>query len=59
VLQGSGCLFSPKEAADRLGIKRSTVYSLCAKGELPNVRVGSLLRIDLAAFIAARRLSRT
>jgi excisionase family DNA binding protein len=55
VLQGSGRLVSPKEAAERLGIKRCTVYSLCAKGELPHVRVGSLLRIDLEAFLAAQR----
>ena len=55
VLHGSGRLVSPKEAAERLGIKRSTVYTLCAKGELPHVRVGSLLRIDLDAFLARQR----
>jgi excisionase family DNA binding protein len=55
VLHGSGRLVSPKEAAERLGIKRSTVYTLCAKGELPHVRVGSLLRIDLDAFLAMHR----
>jgi excisionase family DNA binding protein len=52
VLHGSGPLFSPTEAAERLGIKRSTVYSLCARGELPHVRVGSLLRIDVNGFLA-------
>jgi excisionase family DNA binding protein len=55
VLHGSRPLVSPKEAAERLGIKRSTVYTLCAKGELPHVRVGSLLRIDLDAFLAMQR----
>ena len=55
VLHGSGRLASPKEAAERLGIKRSTLYTLCAKGDLPHVRVGSLLRIDLDAFLAVQR----
>src|SRR5207253_754557 len=58
VLHGSGRLVSPKDAAERLGIKRSTVYTLCAKGELPHVRVGSLLRIDLDAFLAMQRAQR-
>ena len=53
MLHGSGGLISPKEAAARLGIKRCTVYRLCAKGELPHVRVGSLLRIDVDAYLAA------
>ena len=39
MLHGSERLVSPKEAAERLGIKRSTVYTLCAKDELPHVRV--------------------
>jgi excisionase family DNA binding protein len=54
VLHESKRLVSPKEAAARLGIKRSTVYSLCAKGALPHVRVGSLVRIDLDGFPAGR-----
>jgi len=58
VLHGSARLFSPQEAAERLGIKRSTVYSLCARGELPHVRVGSLLRIDVDGFLAGRYRSR-
>ena len=55
VLHGSGRLVSRKEPAERLGIKRSTVYTLCANGELPHVRVGSLLRVDLDAFLATHR----
>ena len=58
VLHGSGTLISPTEAALRLGIKRCTVYSLCAKGELPHLRVGSLLRIDVDGFLAAQRAGR-
>jgi excisionase family DNA binding protein len=54
VLHESGCLVSPKEAALRLGIKRSTVYTLCAKGEIPHARVGSLVRIDIDAYLAPR-----
>jgi len=45
----------PAEAALRLGVKRSSVYRLCAKGALPHVRVGSLLRIDVDAYLAAPR----
>jgi len=55
VLHGSQELLSPKEAALRLGVKRSSVYRLCAKGALPHVRVGSLLRIDVDAYLAASR----
>ncbi len=55
VLHGSRTLLSPKQAAFRLGIKRSTVYRLCAKGALPHVRFGSLLRIDVEAYLAAPR----
>jgi excisionase family DNA binding protein len=58
VLRGSERLYSPKEAAGRLGIKRSTVYTLCAKGELPCVRIGSLWRIDVDGFLAGRYASR-
>ena len=54
VLHESRGLVSPKVAAVRLGIKRSTVYSLCAKGALPCLRVGSLLRIDVDGYLVAR-----
>ena len=55
VLHGSRSLVSPKEAALRLGIKLSTVYRLCAKGALPHVRLGSLLRIDVESYLASPR----
>jgi len=54
VLHGSEGLVSPKKAAERLGIKVSTVYSLCAKSALPCVRLGSLWRIDVEGFLAGR-----
>ena len=58
VLQGfSGKLVSPREAAALLCVNRETIYRLCARGELPHVRVGSVLRVDLAGYLAGRRLS--
>jgi excisionase family DNA binding protein len=44
---------SPKEAADRLGICRETIYRLCKKGRIPCLRVGSTLRLDLTDVLAA------
>ena len=56
VLQGfSGKLVSPRQAAALLGVNRETIYRLCARSELPNVRIGSVLRIDLVAYLAKRR----
>jgi excisionase family DNA binding protein len=53
VLQGfSGKLVSPREAAALLAVNRETIYRLCARGELPFVRIGSILRIDLASYLA-------
>jgi excisionase family DNA binding protein len=45
-------LVSPRQAAALLGVNRETIYRLCARGELPFVRVGSALRVDLAAYLA-------
>ena len=56
VLQGfSAKLVSPREAAALLCVSRETIYRLCARGELPHVRVGSLLRVDLAAYLRGRQ----
>jgi len=53
VLQGfSGKLVSPREAAALLAVNRETIYRLCSRGELPHIRVGSALRVDLAAYLA-------
>ena len=46
---------SPKEAAQRLGVNRETIYRLCARGELPHMRVGSALRIELARYVDKSR----
>ena len=33
----------PKQAAERLGVNRETIYRLCARGELPHVWIGAAL----------------
>lgn len=46
------------EAAERLGLSRTTVYSLIDSGELPTVRFGRAVRVDptdLAALIERRK----
>ncbi|GAC1427149.1 MAG: hypothetical protein NVSMB62_24890 [Acidobacteriaceae bacterium] len=53
MLHGSeASLISPREAAARLGVNRETIYRLCARGQLPHIRVGAALRIDLTAALA-------
>jgi len=46
-------LISPAEAADRLSVCRATVYKLCARGQVPHLRIGSSLRLRLADVVAA------
>jgi len=46
-----------EEAARRLGVGRTTMYSLVASGQVQSVRIGRLRRIPteaLAAYLAAR-----
>ncbi len=43
-------LLKPGEAADLLGVSRSTLYQLLGSGEVPSVRVGKLLRVPAAAL---------
>jgi len=38
---------TPREASEYLSLKTKTVYSLAARGQLPVVRFGRQLRIDL------------
>ncbi len=40
------------EAAQRLGLGRSTVYELVAAGELPIVRIGKSVRIPVSRLEA-------
>jgi excisionase family DNA binding protein len=49
-------LFRPDEAAQRLGIGRTKVYKLMARGELRSVKIGAARRVSataLADFVAA------
>jgi excisionase family DNA binding protein len=43
-------LMKPEEAATALGISRASCYVLLTSGELPSVKVGSSVRIPLAAL---------
>ena len=55
---GKGNLLVVRAVAARLGVSTATVYGLCARGELPYVRVSNVIRIEpreLEAFIAKRR----
>ena len=40
-------LLRPAEAAEMIGIGRSKVYELLARGELPAIRIGGRLRIPV------------
>jgi len=54
VLQG---LLTVREVAARLQVSTATVYKLCARHELPHVRVLGAIRVapaDLAAFVERR-----
>jgi excisionase family DNA binding protein len=49
-------LLSVEEAADRLGIGRTTMWMLIRRGEIASIHVGRLRRIEpeaLAAYIAS------
>ena len=49
-------LYTPTEAAQALGISRSTIYVLLAGGEIPSVRIGSCRRVPvdgLRRYVAA------
>jgi excisionase family DNA binding protein len=51
-------LLTVEEAAERLGIGRSTMYQLIAAGKIDTIRVGRLRRIEpnaLARYIAGLR----
>jgi len=43
-------LLRPIEVAEAIGIGRSKVYELLASGELPSIRIGSSLRVPVAAL---------
>jgi excisionase family DNA binding protein len=43
-------LFTPSRAADELGVSRSKVYELIARGDIPTILVGSRRRIPVDAL---------
>ena len=43
----SGNLLTPQQAADYLGIKLSTIYSLCMRKTIPFVKIGRLNRFRM------------
>lgn len=52
-----GGLLTPQQAADYLGIKLSTIYSMCMRREIPFAKIGRLNRFrmsDLEKWIEAR-----
>jgi len=40
----------PVEAAEALGVGRTTIYALLASGEIPGVRVGKSVRVPVSAL---------
>src|SRR5438093_10413669 len=40
-------LLRPTEAADLIGVGRSKVYELIAKGDIPSLRIGSSVRVPV------------
>jgi excisionase family DNA binding protein len=47
-------LLTPAEAAELLGVGRTTIYELMNSGDIPSVRIGRARRIpaaDLVAFV--------
>lgn len=43
-------LLRPTEAAELLGVGRTTMYALLATGEIPSVRVGKSIRVPAGAL---------
>jgi excisionase family DNA binding protein len=40
-------LLRPTEAAEAIGIGRSKIYQLLARGEIPSVRIDGVLRVPI------------
>ncbi|MEM4721768.1 MAG: helix-turn-helix domain-containing protein [Candidatus Methanomethylicaceae archaeon] len=54
--------WSVEEVACFLGVKRSTVYSLTERGELPHYRIGRLIRFkkeDIEDWMKGQRIEKT
>jgi excisionase family DNA binding protein len=46
----SALTISIPEAAKRLGLSRNTGYAAAARGEIPTIRIGRLLRVPVRAL---------
>lgn len=61
-MSGQRELLTAKEVQALLGLGESKVYDMMARGELPSVRIGRLVRVprsELMAWIASRTRGRT
>ncbi len=47
---GERLLLRVTEAADALGVGRSKLYEMVARGEIPAVKVGGCVRVPVAAL---------
>ncbi len=45
-------LYRPTEAADAIGVSRARAYELIAAGVIPSIRIGSSIRVPVAALQA-------
>ncbi|MGH3730868.1 MAG: helix-turn-helix domain-containing protein [Micromonosporaceae bacterium] len=52
LLPATEIVLTVEEAAERLRIGRTTMYSLVSKGEIESVQIGSLRRIPVSALHA-------
>lgn len=43
-------LLRPTEAAEAIGVSRSSVYELIAAGRIPSVKVGNCVRVPVVAL---------
>jgi excisionase family DNA binding protein len=51
-IQNDALLLRIPEAAQRLGLGRSTIYELIASGDLPAVRIGRAVRVPASRLAA-------
>jgi excisionase family DNA binding protein len=43
-------LLRPIEAAEAIGVSRSRAYELIGSGQIPSIRIGSSVRVPVAAL---------
>jgi len=47
---GTADVISVREAGRRLGLSKNTAYAAANRGEIPVIRIGSLLKVPRVAF---------